>query len=91
MFWRPLPESASDDAGPWRHLHRIRDPYRTETDIPSTLLHAHETRSLTLDDPDARGAIEAALFYKRDPYWKVLDTPDPEAEAILVHRIELRP
>jgi len=88
VFWRPLAE----DPGPWRHLHRIRDPYRHETDMPSTLLHAGETRRLPIEDPEAHGAIEVALFYKRDPYWKDPEAPDPENEADqLVHRLELSP
>ena len=54
LFWRP---TADVGGGPdtWRHLYRIRDPYRTETDIPSTLLHAGTTKELhvhgkTMDD-----------------------------------------
>jgi hypothetical protein len=85
VFWRPAGETT------WRHLWRIRDPYRTETDIPSTLLHAHETKRLPIDDPDARGAVEVALFYMREPYWKDPESPDPDVEATLVHRIDLAP
>ncbi len=90
LFWRPsAPEGAEPE--PWRHLHRIRDPYRTETDIPSTLLHAGELRRLTIDDPDAKGAIDVALFYKLTPYWENLNAPDPDREAILVHRSRVEP
>lgn len=89
VFWRPAADH--DDALAWRHLHRMRAPYRTETDLPTTLLEANELRRLPIEDEDARGAIEVALFYKRSPYWEDPDAPDPEREAILVHRIELTP
>ena len=39
----------------------------------------------------ARGRIEVALFYKRSPYWKVPEEPDPEGEAELVHRVVVEP
>ncbi|MEW6072185.1 MAG: multiheme c-type cytochrome [Planctomycetota bacterium] len=90
LFWRPLP-AAGAEPGPWRFLHRIRDPYRTETDLPITLLYSGERRPLPIADPEARGAIEVALFYKRSPYWEDPSAPDPEREAILVHRIRLEP
>jgi hypothetical protein len=98
VFWRPLPAEGGE-AGRWRHLHRIRDPYRDEVDIVSTLLHAGETRTLTLDAsvaPEATGAVEVVLFYMRSPYFSDIDSadpllPDPEEEATEVHRIELVP
>jgi len=86
LFWRPL-----GDAGPWRHLYRFRDPYRHEVDIPATHLAAHETRRIPLDDPEGRGRVEVALFYKLTPYWRDPTAPDPEQEATLVHRVELLP
>jgi hypothetical protein len=86
VFWRPL-----GDAGPWRHLYRFRSPYRHEVDLPDTLLEADGTRELPLDDPDANGPVEVALYYKRSPYWKDPAAPDPENEAILVQRAELVP
>lgn len=82
LFWRKPGEKT------WTHLYRIRDPYRTETDLPRTLLDADET--LTVQVPE-EGAIEVALFYKRSPYWSDPENPDPENEATLVHRIELSP
>lgn len=90
VFWRPV-ERDGAPIGPWRHLHRMRDPYRTEPDLPSTLLFPGERRELALADPEASGAVEVGLFYKRSPYWKDPEHPDPEQEAELVHRITLRP
>jgi hypothetical protein len=87
VFWRPL----ADPRGPWRHAYRFRDPYRHEVDLVSTLLAAHETKSITIAGDGADGAIEVALFYKRKPYWTDPENPDPEKEAELVHRIELVP
>ena len=89
VFWRPLP--ADGAAGPWRHLHRIRAPYRTEVDVESTLLEAHERRRLPLPAEAAGEAVEVALFYKRSPYWRDPEHPDPDDEATLVHRLELSP
>ena len=85
VFWRPVAD------GPWRHLWRIRDPYRYETDLASTLLHAHETKRLAIEGADAAGSIEVALFYMREPYWKDPEKPDPDAEATLVHRVVVEP
>ncbi len=104
LFWRP--QAAQDDAPlPWRHLARLRDPYRTEVDVPTTLLAAHETRRYEVrsgpSDPHrhtlapvgdpVQGPIEVALFYKRSPYYADPAAPDPEREARLVHRIVLAP
>ena len=85
VFWRPL------GAGAWRHLYRFRSPYRDEVGLTSTLLPPHETRAIELAEPEARGAIEVALFYKLTPYWADPERPDPEREARLVHRLELAP
>ncbi len=86
LFWRPL---GSDS--PWIHFHRIRDPYRTETDIPRTLIDAGETRRVPV--PDASGAIEVALFYKRSPFYRTPDqwNPEEEDDIQVVHRLELQP
>lgn len=86
VFWRPLDGAARE----WRHAYRFRSPYHSE-DLPDTLLPAHETRAIPLDDPEAAGAIEVALFYTLKPYWSDPAHPDPEREARLVHRLELRP
>lgn len=92
VFWRPLAGNGQDP-GPWRHAYRFRSPYRHEVDLADTLLAAHETRRIPLDDPEAAGAIEVALFYKLSPYYRSPEAPDPEGEidCTLVHRIELRP
>lgn len=89
VFWRPLPPQGAP--GAWRHLWRMRNPYRTETDLPFTLLPAGEVKELAVEGEDARGAIEVALFYKRSPYWEDPDAPEPEREATLVHRLVLEP
>lgn len=87
VFWRPLRAGA----GPWRHLYRFRSPYRDEVGLSSTLLAAHETRVIPLEDPEAQGPIEVALFYKLSPYWADPAQPDPDKEARLVERLELLP
>ena len=83
VFWRPLGAST-----PWYHAYRFRSPYRHEVDLQDTLLPAHATKSITID---AEGAIEVALYYKTKPYYTDPSHPDPEREATLVHRIELKP
>jgi hypothetical protein len=97
VFWRPAPDDP-DARGGWRHLWRIRDPYRTEVDIPSTLLHAETTKVLTIEDPDAAGPVQVGLFYKLSPYYRdeaedrVLateDVDDPLMDAQLVHRVDV--
>lgn len=90
VFWRPLAVEGAEP-GSWRHAHRFRSPYRHEVDIPDTLLLAHENRRIPLEDAEATGPIEVALFYKLTPYYTDPDAPDPEAEAQLVHRVELVP
>lgn len=90
VFWRPLAASGADPEE-WRHLYRFRDPYRHEVDLPKTLLAAHAVKELAIEAPEGRDAVEVALFYKRSPYWSDPEHPDPEGEAELVQRIELRP
>lgn len=87
VFWRPR----SAEPGPWRHLYRFRSPYRDEVGLTSTLLRPHELRTIPLEDPEAGGALEVALFYKLTPYWADPERPDPEKEARLVERVELAP
>ena len=101
VFWRPLEEGASEGDGPWRHLYRFRSPYRHEVDLPETLLPHGERRVFPLQHPEARGAVEVALFYKLSPYYsgrgeRRADAhrsrcDDPEAQALLVHRLQLEP
>jgi hypothetical protein len=86
LFWRPL---GSD--GPWRHLYRFRNPYRFEVGIPNTELPSGQVQRVELADADAAGGVEVALFYKLTPRWADEAHPDPEREATLVHRVELRP
>jgi hypothetical protein len=87
VFWRPRGE----ESGPWRWLYRFRSPYRDELGVPDTLLAADERREIPLEDAQARGAIEVALFYRLTPYWADPEHPDPEREARLVHRREVGP
>lgn len=92
VFWRPLAASGTENGGAigaWRHVYRFRSPYRHEVDLVDTLLPAHKTQSMVVDDPEAQGPIEAALFYKRTPYWLDPAHPDPEHEAELLHKITL--
>jgi hypothetical protein len=89
VFWRPA--SGGAGTGAWRHLYRIRDPYRYEVDVPSTLIAYGETRVIPLVESEASGAVELALFYKYTPYYEDEARPDPEREAILVHRVVLTP
>ena len=84
VFWRPL-----GDEQAWRHLYRFRSPYRFEVDIVDNLLLAHETRSIPLEDADAIGSVEVALFYKRSPHYENPDAPDPDREAVLVQSLVL--
>jgi hypothetical protein len=86
LYWRPLGAGAES----WRHAYRFRSPYHFE-DLPDTLLPAHQTRQIPLEDAEASGAIEVALFYTLKPYSSDPAHPDPEHEARLVHRLELRP
>lgn len=86
LFWRPL----GDTSRPWRHAYRFRSPYHSE-DLPDTLLAAHECRAILIEGEESSGAIEVALFYTLKPYWTDPDHPDPEREARIVKRLELRP
>jgi len=88
LFWRPL---GGETPAAWRPLYRFRSPYRDETGVSDTLLPAHATKELVIDDPAAEGALEVALFFKLTPYWKDPEQPDPEREARLVHRVEIGP
>ncbi len=90
VFWRPLAEGGSP-SGPWRHLHRFRNPYRYEVGLVDTELPAGQSVRLPIDDPGGRGSVEVALFYKLSPYWKDPQSPDPEDEASEVHRLRLEP
>lgn len=91
VFWRPIGDMGKPGVDTWRHLDRMRSPYRTETGLEDTLLQAHEVRKFTIDDPDSVDGIEVAWYYMRSPYWKDPERPDPDNEAQLVHRLELRP
>jgi hypothetical protein len=90
IFWRPL-DANGKGVGEWRFVYRFRSPYRHEVDLVDTLLPAHAKHESKIADPDAQGAIEVALFYKLTPYWKVMERPDPEGEARLVHRVVVAP
>jgi len=90
LFWRPLVEAGATPS-PWQHFYRLRSPYRHEVDIVDNLLLVHETRRLPLAAEGSGGAVEIALFYKLTPYYADPQNPDPEREAQLVHRVELRP
>jgi nitrate/TMAO reductase-like tetraheme cytochrome c subunit len=89
VFWRPLAGTASATVIPWRHLHRMRAPYRHETGLTDTTLPPGERRELKIPFEPGVEAIEVALFYKRTPYWLDPTAPDPDTEARLVHRVEV--
>ena len=86
LFWRPL-----DSRGPWRHLFRFRNPYRFEVGLLNTELPHGEVHTSVIDDSEAAGGVEVALFYKTTPLWEDPERPDPEREATLVHRVERAP
>lgn len=90
VFWRPI-AAAGSAPGAWRWAYRFRSPYRDEQGVTDTLLPAHATKEVEIADPDARGRVEIALFYKRSPYWKDMARPDPEGEAELVQRVVVDP
>lgn len=85
VFWRPL----EAERGPWRFLYRFRSPFREELDVEETVLPPHTIRRLTIEDREAAGVIEVALFYKLTPYWADPAHPDPEREARLVESVEV--
>lgn len=94
LWWRPLAESGEEL--PWRHLHRIRDPYRWEVDVPSTLLMPAEERELRIDGPDAGGPLEVLLVYKLTPFYRdpatgaphtLGEVTDPLSDSQEVHRV----
>ena len=100
VFWRPVSEGRDVGTGPWRFVHRIRDPYRFEVGVPSTLIQHGETREIVFRDADATGPIEVGLFYKLTPYYRDPDTGDPMRtedvtdpliDSVLVHRIVIEP
>jgi len=100
VFWRPLAPGAQEGAGDWRFLHRIRDPYRHEVDLESTLVAFGEVRAIPLEDPESAEGAEVALFYRLTPYYTDPETGtpvhestvrDPRPGSLLVHRIVLRP
>ena len=94
VFWRPRPPDG--EPGRWFHLYRFRSPYRHEVDLPETLLPFGETREIALEHD---GPVEVALYYNLRPVYLDPETAeprpldevlDPEPDARLVHRIELR-
>jgi nitrate/TMAO reductase-like tetraheme cytochrome c subunit len=91
VFWRPLNEGGANGVDDWRHLYRFRNPYRYEVGEVDTELPAGETKRLQLDDPAAADGAEVILVYKLSPYYADPERPDPEREASVVHRIELKP
>lgn len=102
VWWRRVTRAADGELknGPWTHLHRIRDPYRHETDQQSTLLHFGEVRRLEIDGAGAGEGVEVVLLYKRTPYYRDPETglaraieavTDPFEDADLVHRAKLDP
>ena len=86
VFWRPLDGAPH----PWQQVYRFRSPYHHEN-LPDTLLPAHETRAIPIPGASASAPIEVALFYSLKPYWADPEHPDPEKEARLVKRLELKP
>ncbi|HPF15327.1 MAG TPA: cytochrome c3 family protein, partial [Planctomycetota bacterium] len=54
VFWRVQPSDPNAQGG-WKHLYRIRSPYRSEVDIPRTLIDAGQTLQVDIDDPLAKG------------------------------------
>ncbi len=95
VFWRPLSDTATAPER-WFHLYRFRSPYRDEVDVPDTLLPFGEVRRIPLEHD---GPVEVALFYNLRPVYldpdsaepiALEDVVDPELDARLVDRIELR-
>ncbi len=99
IFWRKTPADAEQTGG-WTHLYRIRDPYRSEVDIPRTLVDAGETLEVSIDVPAGEGPIQVALFYKLTPYYRDVESgeaipyatiTEPSLDAQLVQRVEVQP
>jgi hypothetical protein len=90
LFWRPLPAEGAEPSE-WQQAYRFRSPYRYEVDIIDNLLLADETRVIPIEAEGSEGAIEVAFFYKLTPYYEDPERPDPEREAHLIQRLELRP
>lgn len=108
IWWRTVPKGAelggdgvATEGGEWQHLHRIRDPYRHETDMVSTLLHFGDSRTLAIEDEAAQnGPVEVVLVYKRTPYYRDKETglameldavSNPFDDSELVHRVVVDP
>ena len=106
LFWRPLASGVAaatgEDPGeqPWRFLYRIRDPYRYEVDIPSTLIMHGETRKIDLTDAEGHAGVEVMLVYKLTPFYRDPETgepletetvTDPLSDSKAVHTIVLKP
>ncbi len=98
LWWRPVPSAEEEAEAPWFHLHRIRDPYRYETDLPRNLLEHGERRRLDLEDPRAAGAVEVLLVYKLTPYYRdpatgeavaIEEVTDPLTDSLEVHRVRV--
>jgi len=96
VFWRPLADDQGESGGRWFHLYRFRSPYRDEVDVADTLLPFGETRTIPLEHD---GPVEVALYYNLRPVYLDPETAapmpleevvDPEPDARLVQRIELR-
>ena len=108
IWWRSIAKDAplgdhdvAAEGEAWQHLHRIRDPYRHETDMVSTLLHFGDSRTLVIEDEAAlSGPVEVVLVYKRTPYYRDKETglamelaavSDPFDDSELVHRVVIQP
>jgi hypothetical protein len=89
IFWRPIRRAG--EANPWRHLYRFRNPYRYEVALTNTELAAGAKVALSIDDPDASGDIETAIFFRTTPYWTDPAHPDPERESTLLYSSRVPP
>ncbi|MFT5200348.1 MAG: nitrate/TMAO reductase-like tetraheme cytochrome c subunit [Planctomycetota bacterium] len=99
IFWRKTPADAKSEGG-WTHLYRIRHPYRSEVDVPRTLVDAGETLLVSIEAARSDGPIQVALFFKLTPYFRDTVTgeaipysqiTEPELDAKLVHMVEVAP
>ena len=89
IFWRPI--RPAGEANPWRHLYRFRNPYRYEVALPNTELAAGAKVTLPIDDAEATGEIDTAIFFRTTPYWADPAHPDPENESTLLYSARLQP